>query len=57
MAQTSDELKREISQTREQMAETTDALGLQGDVPTRTKDWSEKRRTQSSRPSVERLPP
>ena len=30
MAQTSDELKQEIGQTREQMAETADALGLQG---------------------------
>ena len=39
MAQTSDELKREISQTREQMAETADALAYKADVPSRTKDW------------------
>ena len=39
MAQTSDELKQEISQTREQMAETADALAHKADVPTRTKDW------------------
>ena len=39
MAQTSDELKHEISQTREQMAETADALAYKADVPTRTKDW------------------
>ena len=39
MAQTSDELKQEIGQTREQMAETADALAYKADVPTRTKDW------------------
>jgi uncharacterized protein DUF3618 len=39
MAQTSEELKREIGQTREQMAETADALAYKADVPTRTKDW------------------
>jgi hypothetical protein len=39
MAQTSDELKQEISQTREQMAETADALAYKADVPTRTKEW------------------
>ena len=39
MAQTSEELKREIGQTREQIAETTDALAYKADVPTRTKDW------------------
>jgi gas vesicle protein len=39
MAQTSDELKREIGETREQMAETADALSYKADVPTRTKDW------------------
>jgi hypothetical protein len=38
MAQTSEELKREISQTREQMAETADALAYKADVPTRTKE-------------------
>jgi gas vesicle protein len=39
MARTSEELKREIGQTREQMAETADALAYKADVPTRTKDW------------------
>jgi len=39
MAQTSEELKQEISQTREQMAETAEALAYKADVPTRTKDW------------------
>jgi gas vesicle protein len=39
MAQTSEELKREIGETREQMAETADALSYKADVPTRTKDW------------------
>ncbi len=39
MAQTSDELKREIEETRDQMAETADALSYKADVPTRTKDW------------------
>jgi hypothetical protein len=39
MAHTSEELKAEIGQTREQMAETADALAYKADVPTRTKDW------------------
>ena len=39
MARTSEELKQEISQTREQMAETAEALAYKADVPTRTKDW------------------
>ena len=39
MAQTSEELKREIEETRDQMAETADALSYKADVPTRTKDW------------------
>ena len=39
MAQRSDELKREIGQTREQMAETAEALAYKADVPTRTKEW------------------
>lgn len=39
MAQTSDELKQEISQTREQLANTADALAYKADVPTRTKEW------------------
>ena len=39
MAQTSDELKQEINQTREQLADTADALAYKADVPTRTKDW------------------
>lgn len=44
MAQRSDELKREIGQTREQMAETADALSYKADVPTRTKDWVEDKK-------------
>jgi hypothetical protein len=44
MAQRSDELKREIGQTREQMAETADALAYKADVPTRTKDWVEEKK-------------
>jgi hypothetical protein len=44
MAQTSDELKRDIEQTREQMAETADALAYKADVPTRTKDWVEDKK-------------
>ena len=39
MAQTSDQLKSEIEQTREQLGETADALAYKADVPTRTKDW------------------
>jgi gas vesicle protein len=39
MARTSEELKQEISQTREQMAETADALAYKADVPTRIKEW------------------
>jgi gas vesicle protein len=39
MARTSEELKQEIGQTREQMAETADALAYKADVPTRTKEW------------------
>jgi hypothetical protein len=39
MARTSEDVKQEISQTREQMAETADALAYKADVPTRTKDW------------------
>jgi hypothetical protein len=39
MARTSEELKQEISQTRQQMAETADALAYKADVPTRTKEW------------------
>lgn len=39
MARTSEELKQEISQTREQIADTADALAYKADVPTRTKDW------------------
>jgi gas vesicle protein len=39
MAQTSDELKSEIEQTRGQLNETADALAYKADVPTRTKDW------------------
>jgi len=39
MAQKSDELKEDIERTREQMAETADALAYKADVPTRTKEW------------------
>jgi hypothetical protein len=39
MAQTSDELKREIEQTREHMGDTVEALAYKADVPTRTKEW------------------
>ena len=39
MAHTSDQLKSEIGQTREQLSETADALAYKADVPTRTKDW------------------
>ena len=39
MAQTSDELRREIEDTRDRMGETVDALSYKADVPTRTKEW------------------
>jgi gas vesicle protein len=39
MAQTSDELKSEIEQTREQLSGTADALAYKADVPTRTRGW------------------
>lgn len=39
MAQTSDELRQDIEQTRERMGETADALAYKADVPTRTKNW------------------
>lgn len=39
MAQTSDELKADIEQTREHMGDTVDALAYKADVPTRTKEW------------------
>ena len=44
MAQESEELKREIGHTREQMAETADALAYKADVPTRAKDWVEDKK-------------
>jgi gas vesicle protein len=44
MAQKSEELKREIGHTREQMAETADALAYKADVPTRAKDWVEDKK-------------
>ena len=44
MAHTSEELKREIGQTREQIAETADALAYKADVPTRTKEWVEDKK-------------
>jgi Protein of unknown function (DUF3618) len=39
MAQTSDELKADIEQTREHMGDTVDALAYKADVPARTKEW------------------
>ena len=39
MAQTSDELRGEIEQTRERMGDTADALAYKADVPARAKDW------------------
>ena len=39
MAQTSDDLKRDIERTRDEMGETVDALAYKADVPGRTKDW------------------
>ena len=44
MAHTSDQLKSEIGQTRDQLSETTDALAYKADVPTRTKDWIEEKK-------------
>ena len=44
MAHTSDRLKSEIGQTREQLSETADALAYKADVPTRTKDWIEEKK-------------
>jgi len=44
MAQTSDRLKSEIEQTRDQLSETADALAYKADVPTRTKDWIGEKR-------------
>ena len=44
MAHTSDQLKSEIGQTREQLSETADALAYKADVPTRTKDWIEEKK-------------
>jgi Protein of unknown function (DUF3618) len=39
MAQTSDELKRDIERTRDEMGDTVEALAYKADVPSRTKDW------------------
>ena len=39
MAQTSDELRTEIEETREHMGDTVEALAYKADVPARTKDW------------------
>ena len=44
MAQRSDELKREIEQTRERMGETADALAYKADVPSRTKEWVDEKK-------------
>jgi hypothetical protein len=39
MAQTSDEIREDIEETREHMGATVDALAYKADVPTRTKEW------------------
>lgn len=39
MAETSDQLRTEIEETREQMGDTVEALAYKADVPTRTKEW------------------
>lgn len=39
MAQTSDELRNDIEQTRAEMGDTVEALAYKADVPTRTKEW------------------
>ena len=39
MAQTSDELRTEIEETRDQMGDTVEALAYKADVPARTKEW------------------
>jgi hypothetical protein len=39
MAQTSNEVRAEIEQTRAEMGDTIDALAYKADVPTRTKEW------------------
>ena len=39
MAETSDEIKRDIEETRRQMGDTVEALTYKADVPSRTKDW------------------
>jgi gas vesicle protein len=44
MAHTSDQLKSEIEQTRDQLSGTADALAYKADVPTRTKDWIEEKK-------------
>ena len=44
MAQTSDQLKSEIGQTRDQLSDTADALAHKADVPARTKDWIEEKK-------------
>ena len=39
MAETSDQLRTEIEQTREQMGDTVEALAHKADVPSRAKEW------------------
>jgi hypothetical protein len=52
MAQTSDELRREIEETREHMGDTVEALAYKADVPTRTKEWlGEKKEAVASKVS------
>ena len=52
MAQTSDELRKDIERTRTEMGDTVEALAYKADVPTRTKEWmSEKKDAVVSRVS------
>ena len=39
MDQTSDQLKADIEQTRDEMGDTVEALAYKADVPARTKEW------------------
>jgi gas vesicle protein len=39
MDETSDEIRKDIEQTRHQMGDTVEALAYKADVPTRTKEW------------------
>jgi hypothetical protein len=39
MAETSNEIRKDIEETRERMGDTVGALAYKADVPTRTKEW------------------